>query len=232
MTAVETAPDLRRARVFVSVLGDGGVRKRSMQGLQSAHGILQRAVARELRLKHTPTLEFVYDDTSERGMRIAELIDREAERVSTRNGVTSSRQHVLDELRGGERFVLTTHEHPDGDALGSLAAMQQVLRALGKDAVSLPVGGRVPAALRVPLHRAAAAGHRGARRRRGPHGRSSSTAATSTATRPWAQAGRAHPEHRPPPRQHALRDRRPRRARRVLHGRDHLGPDARRWASS
>ena len=78
VTAVETAPDLRRARVFVSVLGDAKVRKRSMQGLQSAHGVLQRAVAAELRLKHTPTLEFVYDDTSERGMRIAELIDREA----------------------------------------------------------------------------------------------------------------------------------------------------------
>ena len=78
VTAVETAPDLRRARVFVSVLGDKKVRKRSMQGLQSAHGVLQRAVAAELRLKHTPTLEFVYDDTSERGMRIAELIDREA----------------------------------------------------------------------------------------------------------------------------------------------------------
>jgi ribosome-binding factor A len=78
VTAVETASDLRRARVFVSVLGDGGVRKRSMQGLQSAHGVLQRVVARELRLKHTPTLEFVYDDTSERGMRIARLIDEEA----------------------------------------------------------------------------------------------------------------------------------------------------------
>jgi ribosome-binding factor A len=79
VTAVETSADLRRARVFVSVLGNEGERKRSMQGLQSAHGILQRAVAHELRLKHTPTLEFHYDDTSERGMRIAELIDREAE---------------------------------------------------------------------------------------------------------------------------------------------------------
>ena len=78
VTAVETAPDLRRARVFVSVLGAEGVRRRSMEGLQSAHGILQRAVARELRLKHTPTLEFLYDDTADRGMRIAELIDREA----------------------------------------------------------------------------------------------------------------------------------------------------------
>jgi ribosome-binding factor A len=79
VTAVETSPDLRRARVFVSVLGNEGVRKRSMQGLQSAHGILQRVVARELRLKHTPTLEFLYDDTLDRGLRIAELIDREAE---------------------------------------------------------------------------------------------------------------------------------------------------------
>jgi ribosome-binding factor A len=77
VTAVETAPDLRRARVFVSVLGDHSVRKRSLQGLRSAHGVLQRTVAAELRLKHTPALEFVYDDTTERGMRIAELIDRE-----------------------------------------------------------------------------------------------------------------------------------------------------------
>jgi ribosome-binding factor A len=80
VTAVETAPDLRRARVFVSVLGDAVVRRRSLDGLQSAHGVLQRAVASELRLKHTPALEFVYDDTAERGMRITELIDREAER--------------------------------------------------------------------------------------------------------------------------------------------------------
>jgi phosphoesterase RecJ-like protein len=56
--------------------------------------------------------------------------------VSTANGAASSRRLVLDALRDGERFVLTTHEHPDGDALGSLAAMQQVMCALGKDAVS------------------------------------------------------------------------------------------------
>jgi ribosome-binding factor A len=80
VTAVETAPDLRSARVFVSVLGEHGVRTRSLQGLRSAHGVLQRAVARELRLKHTPTLEFRYDETTDRGMRIAELIEREEER--------------------------------------------------------------------------------------------------------------------------------------------------------
>ncbi len=56
--------------------------------------------------------------------------------MTTHNGATSSRELVLDALREGERFVLTTHEHPDGDALGSLAAMQQLLGAMGKDAVS------------------------------------------------------------------------------------------------
>jgi len=79
VTAVETAADLRHARVFVSVLGDEKVRRRSLEGLTSAHGVLQRAVAGELRLKHTPTLEFVYDDTTERGMRIARLLEEHGE---------------------------------------------------------------------------------------------------------------------------------------------------------
>src|SRR3954447_3658810 len=43
---------------------------------------------------------------------------------------------VVAELKAADRFVLCTHEHPDGDALGSLAAMQHALIAMGKDAVS------------------------------------------------------------------------------------------------
>jgi ribosome-binding factor A len=77
VTAVETSPDLRHARVFVSVLGNPGERRRSLQALDRAHGYLQRRVAGELRLKNTPTLEFAYDDSSERGMRIAELLEGE-----------------------------------------------------------------------------------------------------------------------------------------------------------
>jgi phosphoesterase RecJ-like protein len=49
------------------------------------------------------------------------------------NGDRSSREHVLAELRGAEKFVVVTHENPDGDALGSLIAMQEVLSALGKN---------------------------------------------------------------------------------------------------
>ena len=42
---------------------------------------------------------------------------------------------MLAELRSGDKFLLTTHENPDGDALGSLVAMNEILRALGKDTV-------------------------------------------------------------------------------------------------
>jgi ribosome-binding factor A len=74
VTAVDTSPDLRHARVFVSVLGEQPVRRLSMAGLRSAQGYLQKRVAGELRLKHTPTLEFAYDDTVDRGQRINQLL--------------------------------------------------------------------------------------------------------------------------------------------------------------
>src|SRR5579885_23674 len=52
------------------------------------------------------------------------------------NGALPSREEALRAIRAADRFCLTTHERPDGDAVGSLAAMQQVLTALGKDAVA------------------------------------------------------------------------------------------------
>jgi len=77
VTGVDTSPDLRHARVYVSVLGTELEREASLDGLRSAHGFLQRRVASELRLKHTPTLAFAYDESVDRGMRMSRLIDRE-----------------------------------------------------------------------------------------------------------------------------------------------------------
>jgi ribosome-binding factor A len=81
VTAVETSPDLRHARVFVSVLGNPGERRRSLSAMDSARGFLQRRVGGELRMKHTPQIQFVYDETPERGMRINELLQAEAGEV-------------------------------------------------------------------------------------------------------------------------------------------------------
>jgi ribosome-binding factor A len=75
VTDVRTSPDLRRARVYVSVLGDDAARTATLDGLASAHGVLQGRIGRELRMKRTPTLEFVYDDTAERADRLGRLMN-------------------------------------------------------------------------------------------------------------------------------------------------------------
>jgi ribosome-binding factor A len=77
LTSVDTSPDLRQARVYVSVLGSESERAETMAGLGSAHGLLQQAIGRELRMKRTPTLQFVFDESIDRGMRISELLDEE-----------------------------------------------------------------------------------------------------------------------------------------------------------
>jgi ribosome-binding factor A len=78
VTGVKTSPDLRHARVYVSVLGDDAAREGSLDGLRSAHGFLQGRVAVELTLKHTPALTFEYDESVDRGMRISSLIDAQS----------------------------------------------------------------------------------------------------------------------------------------------------------
>ena len=55
-----------------------------------------------------------------------------------------TRREVLDEIRSAPKFVLLTHEHPDGDALGSLVGMHRMLRALGKDSVMFMAADEFP----------------------------------------------------------------------------------------
>jgi ribosome-binding factor A len=80
VTAVETSPDLSHAKVFVSVLGDEDERAATLEGLASSHGFLQRRIAEEVRMKRTPTLEFLHDDSVDHGFRIAELLEEEDDR--------------------------------------------------------------------------------------------------------------------------------------------------------
>jgi ribosome-binding factor A len=79
VTDVRTSADLSHARIYVSVLGEPETRAETMDGLRSAHGYLQRRISGELHLKRTPTLEFSYDDTTDRAMRLDALIDAEVE---------------------------------------------------------------------------------------------------------------------------------------------------------
>jgi len=76
VTGVDTAPDLRHAVVFVSVLGSEKKKRATMVALDAAHGVLQSSLAKQLRLKRTPQLTFEYDQSVEHGVRMSQLIDQ------------------------------------------------------------------------------------------------------------------------------------------------------------
>lgn len=77
ITGVDATPDLRQAKVFVSVLGDMAVREATLLALDHSSGYLQSRLGEALRMKRTPQLTFVYDETLDNALHIAKLIKRE-----------------------------------------------------------------------------------------------------------------------------------------------------------
>ena len=75
VTAVDTSPDLRSAQVHVSVLGTEEEKDATMEALRAAHGVIQKAISTQLRMKRTPSLKFVYDDSVERADRLTRMMD-------------------------------------------------------------------------------------------------------------------------------------------------------------
>jgi len=75
VTGVVVTPDLKEATVYVSVLGSEKKRRATMAGLESAHGVLQSRINRELSLRRTPTIRFSYDESVARGVEMSKLID-------------------------------------------------------------------------------------------------------------------------------------------------------------
>ncbi len=82
VTRVNTTPDFRYAQVYISVL-DKTQEKDVLKGLKSAAGFLRRELGAALRLRYTPELQFVADDSIEHGAHILELL-RDVERRDAR----------------------------------------------------------------------------------------------------------------------------------------------------
>lgn len=76
ITGVVTSPDLRHAKVYVSVLGSEKKLQKSLAGLEAAHGVLQARISHQLRLKRTPQIVFEYDPSIVEGVRMNALIER------------------------------------------------------------------------------------------------------------------------------------------------------------
>lgn len=74
VTKVETAPDIKSAKVYVSVLGDDAVVRRTMRGLKDASGYIQAEVASKLSTRYIPVLSFYLDSSVKQTLRISQLL--------------------------------------------------------------------------------------------------------------------------------------------------------------
>jgi ribosome-binding factor A len=83
ITGVSVSPDLHDARVYVSVFGGAKKRAASLAALESARGVVQGRLARELQMKRTPQVAFEYDPSVEHGVRMTKLIDELAPETPT-----------------------------------------------------------------------------------------------------------------------------------------------------
>jgi len=77
VTGVKVSPDLRHARIFVTVLGDEAQRKKALEGLRSAASFVRRSLSKRLHhMRRIPEVTFDYDAVVEKGIRIEELLDK------------------------------------------------------------------------------------------------------------------------------------------------------------
>ena len=93
VTAVETTPDLKYAKIFVSVL-DKSASAQALKGMKSASGYLRRELGRALNLRNTPELTFVRDDSIDKGAHILDML-RDPEVVKPANPANA--HIILDE---------------------------------------------------------------------------------------------------------------------------------------
>ncbi len=82
LTQVKVSPDLKFAKVYFSVLGGQSQRQAAIQGLERAKSFIQVQLGRRIRLKFTPKISFVFDDSIEYGAHILELLERVKEEES------------------------------------------------------------------------------------------------------------------------------------------------------
>jgi ribosome-binding factor A len=80
---VEVAPDLKTAKVYISVLGDDESKKSTLLGLKSAASYMRGQLAKTLNLRNTPELTFVIDNSIEYGVHMSKLIDEVNKKVVT-----------------------------------------------------------------------------------------------------------------------------------------------------
>jgi ribosome-binding factor A len=76
VTDVEVSNDYSHVKIFVSILGDDAAKQATMDGLESAKGFIRTELGQRIRLRYTPEIHIIADDSMERGSRIIQLLDK------------------------------------------------------------------------------------------------------------------------------------------------------------
>ena len=116
---------------MVVVEGDEDAAEETMEGLQAASGFVRRELVERLHLRRAPELIFIQDRSQEYKSRIDELLGRIEKEISLSprsSSVDVMLREVLEHIERRQRFVLTSHARPDGDAIGSALACCEILR--------------------------------------------------------------------------------------------------------
>ncbi len=143
INSVELNRDHSVAQVFYSVLGDDQQRQDSFTGLKKAKGFLQSKLARSMRLRQTPDLRFVFDDSLDRSLGIETVLNDLRDQGEFQSESERQRQLALDDfqpptallnaLQNGTSFWVVPHWNPDPDAMGGALAMAEALGEMGRE---------------------------------------------------------------------------------------------------
>ncbi|MFO0924666.1 MAG: 30S ribosome-binding factor RbfA [Pirellulales bacterium] len=98
VTSVEVSPDMREAKVMVSVMGNENQQKLTLRGLENSAGFLQSKIAKRIDTRYTPRLQFVIDDGVKKSLAVAEIL-----------------QKIAEERKQSEALEDTTQDDPEGD---------------------------------------------------------------------------------------------------------------------
>jgi ribosome-binding factor A len=114
VTGVKISPELDTARVFVTVLGNPAEREKAMKGLQSAAPYLQSELHKRVRLRRTPKLRFIYDESVDRGFRIDSALREAKMATPTEAGGEFVESGELEDSATGE-FDPVPEEEPEDE---------------------------------------------------------------------------------------------------------------------
>jgi bifunctional oligoribonuclease and PAP phosphatase NrnA len=135
VTGVDVAPDLKTAKVFYVVTNSEKNIRPASEGLTKAAPVFQHELGRNLKLKFTPRLTFILDESFESGARIDSLLS-EVKEDKTLTSTTDPAKQLASMIAQAKNILLATHRNPDGDAIGSLLGFTRILKLTGKTPVT------------------------------------------------------------------------------------------------